>query len=373
MIESLDPTEVPARTAPARGLGRLARAGQHTRWLRPGAMWVLAVGLVCCIASPASAAPVSRAAGRVTFGIEPSSAGGADGRPDLSFGVTPGAVLRDHVAVLNYSSVALSLQLYATDAIETAAGGFGLLPATAKPTGAGAWISLPRRDETVSVPPQSAKAPGQVVVPLVVRIPDNATPGDHAGGIVASLRTVGKNSSGQNVILVQRVGTRVFVRVAGRLSPRLSVSDLRAGYGGTLNPIGQGHVTVSYLLTNAGNVDLAVDQSISVSGLLGSTRHLDLVAVPLLLPGTSLHERVVVPGVWPQFRLQAKVSAVPHAPVGASAAGLVPVTETTGLWAIPWPLIALVALVLLAVFAALRARANLTARRLARTPQVVRA
>ena len=121
------------------------------------------------------------------------------------------------------------------------------------------------------------------------------------------------------------------------------------------------------------NVDLAVDQSISVSGLLGSTRHLDLVAVPLLLPGTSLHERVVVPGVWPQFLLQAKVSAVPHAPVGASAAGLVPVTETTGLWAIPWPLNALVVLALLAVFAVLRARANLTGRRLARTPQVVRA
>jgi hypothetical protein len=341
------------------------------RWPQICAVAALIVGLLMSTVSAASANTPSRSKERVTFGIEPASARRADGRPDFSFGVTPGALLHDHVAVVNYSSVPLSLQVYATDAIETSGGGFGLLPATTRPTGAGSWISLPTRFGTVRVPAESAKEPGEVVVPLVIRIPDSAAPGDHVGGVVASLQTVGTNSRGQKIDLIQRVGTRVFIRVAGPLAPKLSVAGLQATYHGTLNPVGQGRVRVSFVVTNSGNVMLGVNQSVSVSGMLGSKRQVALAKVPLLLPGASLHESVTVPGVRPQVRLRATVSALALVPVGVPAEG--PTTASTWLWAIPWALIAPVLFVLAAAFAAYRARARRSARRRARAPQVVRA
>jgi hypothetical protein len=327
--------------------------------------------------SPASAATSSKSTTRVTFGVEPASARGADGRPNFSFGVTPGAIVYDHVAVLNYSSIPLSLQLYATDAIETSGGGFGLLPASTRPTGVGSWISLPARFATVRVPAESAEAPGQVVVPLVVRVPDKATPGDHAAGVVVSLQTVGTNTSGQKVILLQRVGTRVLIQVAGTLAPKLAVTDLHASYGGSLDPVGRGQVTISYLLRNTGNADLAVNQSVAMSGLLGAKR-VALAKVLFLLPGASLPESVVIPGVWPQFLLRATVSARPMAPAGISnTAGMQPLTTSTSLWAIPWPLLVVIALVVLAGLLAhrarSRARARVPARHLAGRPQAAKA
>ena len=282
-------------------------------------------------------------------------------------------VLFDHVAVLNFSAVPLSLQVYATDAIETPSGGFGLLPQGARPTGAGAWISLPSRFATVRVPPENTRGPGQVVIPLELRMPDRASPGDHVGGIVASLRTVGRNASGQNVVLLQRVGTRVFVQVTGKLVPGLSVSGLRASYDGTLDPIGHGQTRISYVVTNTGNVLLGLGQSVSVSGLLGSKRSVVLPNVALLLPGASVPETAVVTGVWPEFLLHATVSARPLAVAGAKAPGLGPISAATSIWAIPWTLIALVVLVVAVGFVAVRARAARSARLRAGVPRVARA
>lgn len=178
---------------------------------------IAAIALAAEVAPlPASAAAPSHA--RVTFGIEPASATKPDGRPDFTFGATPGATLLDHVAVVNYSTVPLALQVYATDALTTTNGSFGLPPVTAAPKTVGTWITLPARVVTVHVPAKSSKAPGFVIVPFRLAIPLAATPGDNAGGIVASLQTKGRNSTGQDVILNQRLGTRVFVRIAGALT-----------------------------------------------------------------------------------------------------------------------------------------------------------
>lgn len=334
---------------------------------------VATLGLVASVlgatvvpASASSNRTPNTSPGRVTFGIEPASATGADGRPNLSFGVTAGATLDDHVAVLNYSSIPLSLQVYATDAVETSTGGFGLLAPGAKPSGVGSWITLPPSDATVRVPAKTTAGPGQVVIPVAVRVPDNATPGDHAGGIVASLRTIGTNASGQNVVLVQRIGTRVLIRVAGALLPKLSVSDLHASYNGTTDPVGTGTARVSYLVSNSGNVDLSLGQSVAVSGWIGGTERASLGHIALLLPGASLRESVVVPEVWPGIRLQASVSARPTTIGGSGSPSLGPVSAATSLWAIPWALIALVLLVIACVVAAFRIRRGLAARRLDR-------
>jgi len=301
----------------------------------------------------------SKAATRITFGIEPASTTGADGRPNFKFGVTPGATLFDHVAVVNYSSVPLQLQLYATDAVETAGGGFGLLPAAAMPTGVGSWISFPQGTGSVDVPAETGGKPGQVVVPFTVDTPATATPGDHVGGILASLQTSATNSSGQRVILDQRVGTRVFVRVSGPLVPKVVITNAKASYAGTANPFGTGQVKVSYVVSNTGDVDVSlVDQSVSVSGLLGSKRRVDVAKIPLLLPGASVPESVVVTGVWPEILLHAKESAQPLVPVGTNVPALAAVTSSQSVLAIPWTLLILIILVILGIYLLVRARSR---------------
>jgi hypothetical protein len=287
---------------------------------------------------------------RVTFGIAPSSASGPDGRSSFSLGVTPGGVLRDNVALVNYSKVPLALGLSATDAEETAAGGFGLLPPGSKPIGVGAWVTLPVGSASLTVPPAASGGPGSIVVPFVAHVPAKAAPGDYVGGLVASLRTVGANRTGQKIVLYQRVGTRIYVQVSGELVPALSVSGVHATYEQAGNPFGRGRAVVTYQLRNAGNVDLAVTQSVSVSQLVARTVTEKAPPIALLLPGAAVRERVVLGDVWPQILLQATVTATGHDPL---LGGPAPVKATggTAFWAVPWPLIAV--LVLIAAFGAL--------------------
>jgi hypothetical protein len=306
-------------------------------------------------AVPASASAGAAGPGRVTFGIEPASAQGADGRPALDYSATPGAVLFDHVAVLNFSTVPLSLQVYATDAIETTGGGFGLLAPGAKPTGVGSWISFPLTGATVTVPPGTAKGPGQFVVPITVHLPLHVMPGDHSGGIVASLRTIGKSASGQDVVLNQRVGTRVIIQVEGKLAPSLTLTALRAGYNGTLNPIGTGRVHVSYLVRNTGNVNLALDQGVGVHGLFASAGT-NPGAVPLLLPGASLRVSTVVTDVWPQVLVHDTVTARPIELNVVGAPILATARASTWTWAMPWPLLIIVVAVITGLLLLRRAR-----------------
>jgi hypothetical protein len=327
---------------------RAQRAGRSA-WLALTAVFCAAFGAIAGLSAPAFASPRAASGARVTFGIQPAGRHHPDARPHFAFGATPGATLTDHVAVLNFSTKPLSLQLYATDAVNTSNGGFGLLPAASMPIGAGAWITLPKRAATVHVPAKTAKAPGQVIVPFVLKVPDKATPGDHVGGIVASLRTVGRNPSGQDVVLEQRVGTRVFIRVSGTLAPKLTLTDLHASYQGTANPFGQGSATVSYQVNNTGNVELALDQGVSVKGLFGSSQQVAVAAVPLLLPGDSIHETAHLPGVWPQFLVRATVTAKPLAATGDADPHLTSVTASTRFWAVPSSLIALLILVIVAV------------------------
>jgi hypothetical protein len=318
----------------------------------------IALGGTVLPAAAAGKAHVTAPASRLTFGVEPASAHGADGRPYFSFAATAGALLEDHVAVVNYSTKPVSLQLSATDAVETAGGGFGLLPSTTRPVGVGAWITIPPADATVVVPPRSAHGPGEVVVPIVLRLPDRVSPGDHTGGIVAAFRTTGTNSSGQRVVLVLRVGTRVFVRVAGPLTPVVAVQDLHATYTGTLNPFGEGRASVSYLVTNTGNVNLAVSgQTVSLSGLVGDGHRVQLPSIPLLLAGASVRESTPLAGVWPQLYLHASVSVQPaELPGFGTTSPLAAVGATTGTWAVPRTLLLLVVLVLAAATVALRLR-----------------
>ncbi|MET9729552.1 DUF916 domain-containing protein [Streptomyces sp. NPDC006458] len=299
--------------------------------------------------------------GRVTFGVQPSAARKPDARPNFSYGATPGARVQDHIAVINYSKRPVTLRVYAQDAFTTADGGFDLFAARHEPTDVGSWIDL--RTNRVKVP-----ARGRVIVPFTMTVPAKATPGDHTGGIVASLSAPGKDAKGNDVALDQRVGARIYLRVAGELSPRLSVENLRTEYHGSANPFGTGEATVTYTVRNTGNVRLAARQKVEVrDGLGGTATVARMPALPELLPGDSVTYRTTATGVLPAFRDRATVTVDPQPVRGDIKHRILPrVTRTEAFTAVPWALLGLLLALALLTAALLIRRSR--RRRAARVP-----
>ncbi|MFE5815321.1 WxL protein peptidoglycan domain-containing protein [Streptomyces sp. NPDC056479] len=305
---------------------------------------VLAACLLAVLpATHASADGGQAGTGRTTFGVQPSAAKKPDARPNFSYGATPGALVKDHIAVFNYGTKPLTLRVYAQDAFTTADGGFDLFAARHRPTDAGSWIKL--RKNQVKVPARS-----RVIVPFTLTVPAKATPGDHTGGIVASLSAAGADKKGNKVALDQRVGARVYLRVAGALTPRLAVEDLRTVYHGSANPFGTGSATVTYTVRNTGNVRLAAHQTVGVRDGLGGTAEVArLRDLPELLPGDSVSVTAKATGVLPAFRDTTSVTIDPEPVRGDIQHRILPrVTRTEAFTAVPWAFLAL----LLAVLAA---------------------
>lgn len=214
-------------------------------------------------------------AGQSTQPSQPSN------RPYLTYSVVPGQVINDAVVLYNYSNVPLNFRLYPSDAFNNAEGNFDVIPGSQKPKDVGIWVSVAQ--EQLDLPPKQ-----EVRVPIVVHIPANASPGDHTGAIMASSPVLGTGPNGKFVNIDRRTGTRVYIRVAGPLHPNLSITRVGHTYHGSLNPF-SGHSSVTYRITNEGNVRMAGKQRVSSSALFGwgnkGTRYRD---IPELLPGQSV-------------------------------------------------------------------------------------
>ena len=324
-------------------------------------LWrVLVAGLLVLVALgsalPAQArTPPPEPGQRATFGVRPATAQAPDQRSSFTYSATPGARLTDFVAVSNVGETPLSLRIYASDAFNTPEGGFDLLAGTGKPVEVGAWTAV--STNTVSVPPRSV-----AIVPFTLTIPANASPGDHAGGIVAALGTEQTGANGQKVAVEQRVGARIYLRVSGELQPALSVTDLAADYHGSL--LGRGEVTLSYVVRNTGNVRLSGTQWAKVSTPWGSTVDADALApIPELLPGSSMTMSTKVTGLLSTGWLTGTVHVDPVAVPGHPDPAAAPAEADVTFAAVPWLyLAALLVLVPALLFWLWRRRRGRTAR-----------
>ena len=309
-----------------------SRAG---RLARPTSLLILCVLALVAGSAPAGAA---HAAGKpspaptVLWGISPTAADPTQVGTRTTFGylLAKGGTVTDRVTIWNEGDQPLPLRLYATDALDTADGKFGIIPADQRPTGVGTWVTFLER--TVIVPPHSGH-----VTPFTLRVPEVAGPGDHAGAIVAMLQTPQSEPNGHQVLVQQQVAAPVYVRVAGRLVPQLSVS-VSAHYHRRALALGGGSLDVGYTVRNVGNVRLAAHQSLEVAAPFGITmKTVHLPDLPELLPGAKLTQVAHVHGVLPVIR----VTAIVHLdPFSKSTVGpqpkAPPASGSSSVWAIPW-------------------------------------
>jgi hypothetical protein len=182
------------------------------------------------------------------------------------------------------------------------------------------------------------------VIPFVVRVPAKAEPGDAAGGIVVSYVTRTKDKSGQNVALDQRVATRMYIRVSGDIEPGLVVRDVSAKYTGSLSLL-ERSAEVTYTVENTGNARLAVVPDVTVSGLIGSWQASSLEAPLDLLPGATATVTAQVEGALPMVLDKATVRAQGVASAAGGEGAVVSGSSSAWFLAIPWLLLALIALI----------------------------
>ncbi|MFJ5955252.1 hypothetical protein ACIQC5_04760 [Paenarthrobacter sp. NPDC092416] len=275
----------------------------------------------------------------ITWAVTPADAAGPDGRSWVELELDSGASVNEHLAVRNLSGRDVTFSLTAADGYFTTTGRFNMLPADKASVAAGTWISM---DKTVTV-----VAGGVAVVPFTVTVPENATPGDHAAGIAASIYSQG-GSDGTQLGVESRVGFRVMTRVKGEVKPGLGLKAA-ANYDTSWNPFEPGSAELTVDLENTGNVRLSVDPSTLVNDARWPAVGSDEARSLELLPGDRRTVKIHVPAVWPLgiMTLPLTVSQGVIAPDGATQA-LDPALENVTLWAIPWPQLAiLLALTLL--------------------------
>lgn len=284
--------------------------------------------------------------------LAPASSAEENGnRPNLSYTVEPGGEVKDKVTVYNLGNVPLIFHVYATDAFNGDDGTFSVLAGDKDPVDVGTWLRLDQND--ISVPPGK-----QTTIPFVLKVPRDATPGDHVGAVLASSPTKGNGENGETITVDRRTGTRLFVRVAGDLRAEVGIADLAAEYHHSANSF-SGATTVKFRVENRGNVRINGNPVVEVGGPFGMlSKTVRLPAISELLPGEHADLSVEVSGVPALFANAVDVSLEPQSDGVDGARG----AAGTTLFAPPISVMLLL-LVAVLVLLAMRARRRRFARR----------
>ncbi|GAA4691885.1 WxL protein peptidoglycan domain-containing protein [Phytohabitans rumicis] len=295
---------------------------------RPG--FFLAVLALAVAALPALPASAAAPGDEFKWSVVPSSRSGPSGRSRFEYTLKPREEIADWVAVSNLGKKPLKVDIYATDALNAPDGGFALMLANQQPKGVGSWVALQVKQYTVPVGKR-------VDIPFRLKVPANAEPGDHIGGIIASATEATTNAEGQQVNVERRVAARVYLRVDGPLQPVAQITAVDVQYDNPLQPFGGRDMTVTYRVANLGNVRFSGTSRVVVKGPLGvRVANSELIDIPELLPDSEVRLTRKVSGVFPAGRLSAEVIVNPTAQSGA----LESLSESRSLWALPWLVIA---------------------------------
>ncbi|MGI9822316.1 WxL protein peptidoglycan domain-containing protein [Agromyces sp. Marseille-Q5079] len=330
---------------------RFLRTGVPTSGAR--AVVLAFAGVVCALAVVAGS-PVSAWAeetpASVSWSVSPADATGPDGRSRVELDLDPGASATEHLAVHNLGDEAVTFAITAADGYLTSTGRFNMLPSDQDSVDAGTWISVA---DSVTI-----AAGSTAIVPFTVAVPENATPGDHAAGIAASVVST-STGDGARVGVESRVGFRVMTRVTGELAPAVALAaDGR--YVISWNPFRPGRLEVTGVIENTGNVALAIEGAVESGGeriaATGFEADESGAAGPTsadLLPGEERTLAFGVPAVWPLGVVTVPVTVEATA-VGPDGTETVAdrAERTVTVWALPLPqsvLLVAVALIVLGI------------------------
>lgn len=263
----------------------------------------------------------------------------------------PGAVIKDQLLVQNFTPHPITFDIFGADGLNTdGRGSFALRRKSDKQVDVGAWIDP-------AVPRVTIYGGKAAKIPVKFRIPKNATPGDHAGGVVALNTRVEAQSQGSTSIGIQRaIAARAYIRVSGSTSPGFEISDVQVTHDrGPWPWSGDGTGTLTYTVENTGNLRLALTGNVLVKGW-GKDDVLGLAELPDLLPGSKVTLTRELTGIPAAGRVEVEVAMNG----GEDLDEAVTVTFTL----VPWALLVALLIVAAAVLAMVLRRRGAVRRRL---------
>jgi hypothetical protein len=292
-------------------------------------------------AAPAGAAkPTKPAAARnhtqtATWSFVPlSSSRDALSQSSIHLLATPGQTVDDTAVLTNYSDQTLQFDVYGSDAYNTVRlGAFTLNPPNTRKVDVGAWIDLPVNNYDLA-PKSTAEFHFSVNVPI------DASPGDHAGGVVAlNLAQPASSAPGTNLAIQRGEGIAIYIRVAGALHPGVAASDIGASTSTPPLGFGSSGARVHYAVLNTGNEVLNGTARLEAVNLFGSVvKRFAPASIDALIPGQKM---VVVEPHW---------SGLPFAgPVHLKVTMLTTSVNATGeaeFWVVPWLLVVIILLII---------------------------
>lgn len=264
------------------------------------------------------------------FAIEYGQLGGRPTNPDSNvpnsdswfmYKLNPGESKEDSLTVMNLFNQPMKTLVYAADSIRSAGGGFAVKQFSEPKNEVGSWVKfypdpLPsfaskafgdkKINEICSIDSDTLgktyklkedevsqlaswcqgtdhmeidmSANQRLNVPFVITIPQSVDVGEHTGGIIIqkAAKDESQNSDGSKVLLVTRVGVRIYEVVPGDIVKKLDFSDLALSknYSEFFLPWDAEKAqkfreyTLGSSISNAGNASTDLDEKISIRGIL---------------------------------------------------------------------------------------------------------
>lgn len=218
----------------------------------------------------------ARAAETATVGIRPA----AEEASWFRLRLYPGNAAEETALVVNNTGQRQRVLVYAVDATTTPQGAFALRERGDERKGIGAWVDLGGVTE-MTLPPRTATR-----LPFRLRLPSGVAPGDYAGGVVVERAPVsgrpsdvGRDLSVQ-VNIVERVGVRLYLNVAGTAIRKVEAGQLRW----TRTSDG---LRFTLPLRNSGNVTVTPRVTLRIEGRGAARRPLSMRGPESILPGAQ--------------------------------------------------------------------------------------
>ncbi len=298
---------------------------------------VLATGVISLVVPVGTAGAITT----TNYALQPVSLpNSTTPRSDFTYALRPGQNLTDEVALSNFTDQPQSFLLYGADGYNVqAGGGFALRPRGYHNVEVGTWVTLVT--STYTLPPRTSAA-----FPFEVRVPLNASPGDHVGGVVALNVASTPAASGKVTFKIRNgIAVAIYVRVSGPIHPGVTVTRVGAL---TSEPAlafakGNGRASVFFTIHNVGNADLQGTATAKVTDIFGRTvKTFRPVKLALITPGAIF---TVIEPVWKSL----PVAGPQHVVVRfvTDKAGTVSASDL--LWIIPWVIVAVLVAIILAI------------------------